>query len=288
MSYESWQDVLRPKVQGTKNLYNNLSHIALDFFIILSSAAGIVGNTSQSNYAASSTFQDSFARHLSSRGFPVVTLDLGMILSVGFVAENDSVVANLKKWGFLGIRNEEFLAMLKSSIVEPRRNQNDCQVITGLGTPSMFKSNLADDEELPFHFQDPKFSHLLQLDKGLQADDKAQDSRVGLQHMLKGAESIGDAQQLLCQAIMAKMSTLLKVPLEDLNSNSPMAAYGVDSLVAVELRNWIFRDAKADIPVLELLANKSLLTLSGEIAKRSKLLGALLEAEAKAEANLNV
>ena len=50
-----------------------------------------------------------------------------------------------------------------------------------------------------------------------------------------------------------------------------MAAYGVDSLVAVELRNWLAREAKADVPILELLGPHSLQELSEEVALKSKL-----------------
>ncbi len=278
MNFEAWQEVLQPKVRGTTNLYDQLSSADLDFFVILSSSAGVMGNTSQSNYAASSTFQDSMARHLSSRGLPVVALDLGMILSVGFVAENEGALANLKKWNFRGIRNEEFLAMLKYSIVEARRSPTDSQMITGLAPPR----NLSADEEIPLHLQEPRFSHVLQLGKTSEVGP-SQEGRVRLQDVLKSVHSMSDAQRAVCDALVSKMSTLLKIPLEDISPSSPMAAYGVDSLVAVELRNWTFHEAKADVPVLELLAAKSLMSLSGEIAKKSQLLTGL-EGETTADA----
>ena len=58
---------------------------------------------------------------------------------------------------------------------------------------------------------------------------------------------------------------------EDISSAKAMSEYGMDSLVAVEMRNWLFREMDSTVPILELLANNSLLQLSAKIVKRSKL-----------------
>ena len=71
--------------------------------------------------------------------------------------------------------------------------------------------------------------------------------------------------------MMAKISVLLMIPLEDIKASRSMSEYGMDSLVAVEMRNWLFREMDATVPILELLANESLLQLSAKIVKRSKL-----------------
>ncbi|OBT45611.1 Type I Iterative Polyketide synthase (PKS) [Pseudogymnoascus sp. WSF 3629] len=71
-----------------------------------------------------------------------------------------------------------------------------------------------------------------------------------------------------------KFSHLL--PRDDINSDRPIAAYGVDSLVAVELRNWMLREMKADVPLFEILGNASLLVLSGRVALKSQLLSAII------------
>jgi len=64
---------------------------------------------------------------------------------------------------------------------------------------------------------------------------------------------------------------MLVLPVENIKATQSMAAYGVDSLVAVELRNWLAREAKADVPILELLGPHSLQELSEEVALKSKL-----------------
>ncbi|KAI9832015.1 MAG: hypothetical protein M1819_004559 [Sarea resinae] len=279
MSHGAYQDVLRPKVDGTWNLHNSFSSPSdLDFFVMFSSTAGTVGTSSQASYAASSTFQDAMAHYRTARGLPAVTIDLGMILSVGFVAENQNVAGNLERWGFLGIRDDEFLAMVKTAFTRSFRDQDSCQLITGLGTQGMVDSSpVKQDTEVPFWFHDIKFCHLRQLDRNQGSDGNGEGGATGadtLPALLRQAESVADAAALICDALIAKMSKMLVIPLEDLHASEPMSAYGVDSLVAVELRNWLFREVKADVPVFELLGNGSLLAVAGVVAGKSRLVNA--------------
>ncbi|MFJ2132669.1 SDR family NAD(P)-dependent oxidoreductase [Streptomyces sp. NPDC087845] len=55
--------VLEPKVDGVLNLDAASRDLALDFFVVFSSVAGVFGNSGQSDYAAANAFLDAFARH---------------------------------------------------------------------------------------------------------------------------------------------------------------------------------------------------------------------------------
>ena len=52
---------------------------------------------------------------------------------------------------------------------------------------------------------------------------------------------------------------------------TPVTALGLDSLVAIEVRNWIVRECDANLQVLELLSSTSLMALAQTIVKKSKL-----------------
>ena len=75
------------------------------------------------------------------------------------------------------------------------------------------------------------------------------------------------------QGLVPKLSSLLMMPREDVDVRKPLVAYGLDSLVAVELRNWISRELEANIPLMELMNNPSIEALAAKIAERSKLVG---------------
>lgn len=80
-------------MDGTLNLHNSLPD--LNFFVMLSSLTGVAGNTSQANHAAGNTFQDALARHCTAKGQPAVSLDLGAVEDVGFVAESSDEVRDV-------------------------------------------------------------------------------------------------------------------------------------------------------------------------------------------------
>ena len=77
--------------------------------------------------------------------------------------------------------------------------------------------------------------------------------------------------QRTCDELSTKTATLLMIPLEEMSPSKSMSDYGMDSLVAVEMRNWLLRELDAALPILELMANTSLHQLSMKIVRKSKL-----------------
>ncbi|PWY63680.1 KR-domain-containing protein [Aspergillus eucalypticola CBS 122712] len=77
-------------VQGTINVVSALcpTKSYLDFFIMLSSSAGVIANRRQANYAATNTFLDAFACQLMRGGYPATSISRESVLSVGGIAEN--------------------------------------------------------------------------------------------------------------------------------------------------------------------------------------------------------
>lgn len=175
MSIDDWHTAIKPKVDASWNLHQVLLDKDLDFFILLSSTSGIVGNRGQSNYCAGNTYQDALARYRVSQGLPATSLDLGMILSVGFVAENAELIGHLRAEGFTAMREEEFHALL-DGLCGP----------SGSSVPSLLKSQICLGLELPEALaqrgieapgwqHDPLFSHLFQMRRmagGLASADK--------------------------------------------------------------------------------------------------------------------
>lgn len=266
MSHETFTKVVRPKVQGSWNLHEATIDQPLDFFIMLASAAGMVGDTSQGNYAAANAFQDSLAHYRVSRGLPATVIDLGMVKSVGYVAENEGAAErNLARWGFLQIEEEEFLAMIDIAM-ESGKEQRRCQIVTGVGTQADFDRSQGD---VPHWFRDPVFSHLHNM-RARHIDTSAQ-SGPSLAQQLKETVSVSAAAAIVLDALMRKLSKSLMIALEDIDAASPTSVYGVDSLVAVEVRNWLLREVKADVPVFEILQASSLQLLGYKIAEKSSL-----------------
>ena len=276
MTSEDLSAAVRPKVQASWNLHAQLPK-NMDFFVMLSSSAGIGGSRGQANYAAGNTYQDALANYRASKNLPATSIDVGMILGVGFVAENLEAIDNLKNWGFVGIREEEFHIILASAITGYAKGETPIpnQIITGLGTGGMIKQSGIQEE--PFWFSDTKFAHMRLVDTH-QLIANVNDSSAQLQNLLGEVTSLTAASEVICEALTTKLAKSMMMPVEDIDSSKPANAYGVDSLVAVEIRNWIFREVKADVSVFDILSNVPLATLSSKIALQSKMVStAVLE-----------
>ncbi|KAL8902621.1 MAG: hypothetical protein Q9207_004534, partial [Kuettlingeria erythrocarpa] len=95
--------------------------------------------------------------------------------------------------------------------------------------------------------------------------------RPQIRESLRQAKSFEEAVQRACDEMVAKTAVLLMIPKEDIHRSKSLMDHGMDSLVAVEMRNWLLKELETALPILELMANTSLQQLSTKIVKRSKL-----------------
>jgi len=270
MTHEAWGAVIKAKIDGSINLHNLVPNQQdLDFFILLSSVAGIVGNTGQANYSAGCAFQDALARHRVSQGLRGTTLNLGMIQSAGYVAENPEVVRLLLKQGFQPVKLEHVFRLLKLVIVEPATKPDDCQIAIGIH----YDYNESTNKSPPAFLRDPRFVHLVGRATGESGADANGGSAVGIKELLRKAPSHGEALKLMTDALLERLAGILGLAKEDIGPTQRIMDLGVDSLVAVELRNWIVRDLEAEVKVFEILGTDSISGFIEKVSKRSKLVG---------------
>jgi short-subunit dehydrogenase len=273
MTHSDFTSVLAPKVQGSWNLHTLLPS-DMDFFVCLSSMCGTAGNRAQSNYAAASTYQDALALHRRRIGLPACTLDVGIILGVGWVADNieDKAMAYLKTLQFLGMRIEEFLLLLQAAVTGCTIDgiPTPPHLSTGLGTGGLVQQRGVDE---PFWFADAKFRLLRALDTHVLAGS-GQDSSSGtsVQALLAKATTLSEAATIISEAIARRLAKQLTMAVEDLDSAKSVSRSGVDSLIAVELRNWMYKELGADLSMFEILADEPMVVLAVKIARGSKFL----------------
>jgi acyl carrier protein len=274
MFHKQFMTAVRPKVQETWSLHNALGD-DLDFFVMLSSSASIISSRAQGDYAAGNAFQDALAAYRTSRGQHASAIDLGIMLGVGFLEENTSstVNANIRTWNSTGIKEQEMHMILSSTITGssmPGQPTLAPQIITGLPTAAMIN---AQGLKSPRWSNDAKYCHLRDVDpdntKASVDEDWAQ-----VQSLLRAAKSPDDAIDVVSDAIVNKLVKSMMVDVQDIEKTQTITKYGVDSLLAVELRSWIHTELQVDISIFELLETVPIRDLARQIAGKSKLLPA--------------
>ncbi|PVI01490.1 KR-domain-containing protein, partial [Periconia macrospinosa] len=269
MSHDDFHAVLKPKVQGTWNLHHLLPRY-MDFFLILSSTGGVFGSRGQSNYAAASTYQDAFAKYRVGLGEKCVSLDLGLMLAVGFAAERQHITEKLVSAGYEGIHEIEFHALL-DYFCDPGRPIDDAdtvQTVTGVAVPASLNARGLGDI---FWMSKPLFGGLRQMDRQTIISDKNPENKIDYRALFEQAPTDEAAGTIITKALTKKLSTALNMPVTDIEPEKPVYAYGVDSLVAVEVRYWFLKEFKAQVAVFEILRSESIAKLSLFVASKAQL-----------------
>jgi hypothetical protein len=282
MTVREFHETIGCKVKGTWNLHTaSLSqHTPLDFFTLLSSLSGVIGRKGQANYAAANAFLDSFASYRQSMGLPASSVDLGVVEDVGYVAEHSSELqTSFDKDVWTPINESLLHQILRFSILQQTAKAtlnaaSASQLITGIAIPQPSTS--------PLLKRDPRFSSLYfgsasnstQLAGSGNNDNESKAIRAFLLslHSAQAAEH----SSLLTSAVeilSAQFSSSLRLS-EPMEPAKPLASYGLDSLAAVEFRNWARMELGAELTTLEIMGATSLFALGERIIAKIKVTAA--------------
>ena len=284
MSWSQWSTTIRSKCASTWNLHTELPR-GLEFFVMLSSIAGITGSLGQSNYAAGNTYQDALAAHRRALGEKATSIDLGWMGSVGIGGTDTNVLRGNKEAIELAqISEPEFLALLDHYCNPDHETgaptPGQLQPIIGLVTPAKLRSE---------GLEPPEWLLERPLLRGLPRDPADHDKRpweseggVAVAAAVGGrnftmeftrAGSVGEATGVVVEALVLKLSKATMTAPEDIDPKRPLHVHGVDSLLAVELRNWFHKLFEADVAIFDITGQLSLEKMAENVAKQSGLRG---------------
>lgn len=112
-----------------------------------------------------------------------------------------------------------------------------------------------------------------------QSSTKAVSSKFDVQAVIGSATTADEVKEATQLAIKMKLSHLLSMPEDDISTDRSVASYGMDSLIAVELRNWILTQLESHVQMFELMSSITFSELSNIVAKRSRLVAISLFSE---------
>ncbi|KAK4221929.1 hypothetical protein QBC38DRAFT_402515 [Podospora fimiseda] len=267
MSLDQFNTVIQPKVQGSIHLHELLKDQDLDFFVMTSSVLGAIGAATQSNYSAANAFLDAMARHRQSLGLQATSIALGMILDVGHVEEHPEVEKALKRNGMYGIGVQEYLETMETAC--RRRDLSKvpywgydtaaaAHIVTGTDPTRISRAG-----GKGLWLVDNRLRALVLSMLGAEGDKQGaasgtdQASGPTIAARIKAAASSEEGTKgiktLVQQLLMERLSKLVLLPVAKMSANKPLSVYGMDSMISAELRNWTWKEFRADVPFMSLL-----------------------------------
>lgn len=214
-----WTPV-RPKVLGAWNLHTATRQLPLDFFVMYSSVAGLLGSRGQAAYSAANTFLDALSHARTADGLTAMSLQWGPFAEVGLAAEQANRGLRMSHQGIASFTPEEGTAILSRLLLRPRAE-------VGLLRFSM-------RQWLDSHPQASgmRFFTDLENEQSTPRGPKAGTFRQVLEQAVPGERA---AQ--LQEHLVEQLCRVLRLDSTRVDRRAPFTSLGMDSLMSLELRN---------------------------------------------------
>jgi epothilone polyketide synthase D len=224
----------------------------LDFFVMYSSAAAILGSPGQGNYSAANAFLDSLAHHRRALGLTASSIDWGPFSEVGLAAEQTNRAARLALFGSATLTPAQGLAVLRHLL-----NAS----VTQLGVVPLDIRQWI--ETYPSAAALPRLSNLL-------VERRAEAPRRGDSALLEQIRSApsADRPKLIEQFLRGQIGHVLRTDPAEIDRQRPLTSLGMDSLMGLELRNRLQRALGIAFPATLLWTYPHLAALSVHLAEK--------------------
>lgn len=257
MDAEEFNRIQRPKTIGSWNLHQVLEHELLDFFILFSSVASVVVSPGQSNYSAGNAFLDSLAHYRRAQGLPALSINFGPWGEIGMATQFDDLNEYFTRRGMYPMTNiggiNALARVFGQDLPQVMILSADWPVLSKNNYPLGVKPRLLSEVDQPTHTEPRVVDELIsQAPESTVAETEAIPS---IRERLQATEG-GKQGELLASYLLDIVAKILRLNREkrlQLSTEDPLDILGLDSMMAIELKNYVDQDLKVDIAVVDLI-----------------------------------
>ncbi|WP_375772897.1 SDR family NAD(P)-dependent oxidoreductase [Archangium gephyra] len=247
--------VMAPKIDGAWHLHRLTRERPLDFFVLYSSVASLLGSPGQTGYSASNSFLDALAQHRHAAGLPGLSISWGPFSEVGLAAAREVRGERLQDRGMASMSTQASEASLAGILV-----------------------------------RDEPWVGVVSLDVGRWLDFYPTLSASAFFGDLIGsvaasaATSAGHAQQALAARLRAtpgqlriaqleglvrhQLAKVLQCRPEAIPAQAAFTSLGLESLTGLELRNRLEKETGLRLPATLIWTHGTLASLARELLER--------------------
>ncbi len=226
-TWERYTKVMAPKVYGAWHLHALTKHMPLDFFVLFSSVSALLGSPAQTNHSAANAFLDALAHHRRALGLPAMSINWGAWSEIGAAARHN-LESRIAVRGIDTFTPEQGLQVL-ATLFEHPVTQVGVMPVDWATFGGMFAG-----KRMP-----PYFSALIKATKPRAKQPEAPQARPEILRQLQDA-SAAKRQKLLLHYVEAQAMKVLSMEAsQTIHEKQPLTDIGLDSLMAVELRNLL-------------------------------------------------
>ncbi|MCC7358650.1 MAG: SDR family oxidoreductase [Anaerolineales bacterium] len=245
--------VLAPKVSGSWHLHQQTRGLPLDFFVVCSSAAAVLGSAGQANYAAANAFLDALAQQRQAGGLPALSVNWGPFAQAGMAAR--ALAAQPRRGHLPGLDPIELeqAGPLLSRLLALGRAQAAVLPLRVRDLPRLIG---------------PRSSLLAAwLRQPAPAEQPVAARPPELVQRLTAAHPAHRAQLLLARVSEQAAGVLLLPPAQTLDPRRPLREYGLDSLMALDLSAALGRLIGRQLPATLVYEQPTVTALADRLAR---------------------
>jgi acyl transferase domain-containing protein/acyl carrier protein len=247
--------VMAPKVSGAWNLHEATLGLPLGFFVMFSSAASALGSPGQSGYAAANAFMDALAQHRHACGLPALSINWGAWTKGGMAAGmSQRAAARWAEHGLGAMSAADALALFADAL-----RRDDAQVML---VEMDWRSYLRQFDRMPALLE-----RLVPHGPAASRESAAASPAVRLGETVAALPSVRRIGALV-DHVHAQALRVLGLPATyPLDPEQGLRDAGLDSLMAVELRNQLQSDTGKHLPTTLAFDYPTVKAIAGHLAE---------------------